>query len=458
MSGVVRALGPDVTKFRVGDAVSAIPGYSQRKYGSYAEVALVPADALVSQPDGLSFEQAASIWMQYLTAYGALIDIAQLGAGEAVVIPAASSSVGLAAIQIARLAGATPIATTRTRAKRAALLDAGAATVVATEQDDVTAAIMAASGGKGARVVFDPVGGRTVLELADGMAPSGIARHERCHSRRQHVLDLEHHLDVLSCKPGALAGSKPLAPWRAAGRWPVCYDELWDRLQARHSKQNGTRAMVAVVALGREFGHDQLRAAITTAVSLGACDVAAVRYLLTEARLRKGERCATDVGELALSDRPMSTRGPFARRPAVVSQGKRCRGSLYHFGSLHRARRSLRSQAHYGRWQVGKVRVATAKDRTTCRGTWKAMSSSERWETRCLDLALNQARGGFGRRREGSAMRHDGDRLGGAGGRFGDVNGPCRGTDTDRVAPTGARPPALRHCPRGRQTHRPAVV
>ncbi len=109
-----------------------------------------------------------------MTAYGALIDIAHLGAGDAVVIMAASSSVGLAAIQIARHAGATPIATTRTGAKRAALLDAGAAAVVATEENDVPAAIMAASGGTGARVVFDPVGGRTVLKLAAGMAQSGI--------------------------------------------------------------------------------------------------------------------------------------------------------------------------------------------------------------------------------------------------------------------------------------------
>ncbi len=147
-----------------------------------------------------------------------------------------------------------------------------------------------------------------------------IARHERCYRRRQHVLDLEHYLDVLSHKPGALAGSKPLAQWRAAGRWPACYDELWDRLLARHGKQEGTRAMVAVVALGREFGHDQLRAAIATAVSLGACDVAAVRYLLTEAGLHKGRPDAVDVGALARYDRPMPTlaeydvllRGPCA--------------------------------------------------------------------------------------------------------------------------------------------------
>jgi transposase len=149
-----------------------------------------------------------------------------------------------------------------------------------------------------------------------------IARHERCHRRRQHVLDLEHYLDVLSHKPGAMAGSKPLAQWREAGRWPACYDELWDRLLARHGKRDGTRAMVAVVTLGREFGQDQLRAAIATAVSLGACDVAAVRYLLTEAGLHKERSEAVEVGELARYDRPMPTltdydvllRGPCAGR------------------------------------------------------------------------------------------------------------------------------------------------
>src|SRR5215207_3114953 len=61
-----------------------------------------------------------------------------------------------------------------------------------------------------------------------------IARHERCHGRRQQVLDLEHYLDVLGHKPGALAGSRPLEQCREAGRWPACYDVLWDRLRARH--------------------------------------------------------------------------------------------------------------------------------------------------------------------------------------------------------------------------------
>ena len=98
---------------------------------------------------------------------------------------------------------------------------------------------------------------------------------------------------------------------RNTGRWPACYDELWDRLLARHGKQDGNRAMVAVVSLGREFGHDRLRAAITTAVSLGACDVAAVRYLLTEAALRKGQPSVIDVGDLARYDRPMPTMAEY---------------------------------------------------------------------------------------------------------------------------------------------------
>lgn len=176
VSGVVRAVGPDVTSCKAGDAVSTVPGYAQGQYGSYAEIAVVPASSIVMKPSALSFEQAASVWMQYLTAYGALVDIAGLTNGDAVVISAASSSVGLAAIQIARHVGAIPIATTRTSAKRAALLAAGAAAAVATDEDDVAAAIKAASGGDGARVVFDPVGGPLVGKLASGMGRGAQGR------------------------------------------------------------------------------------------------------------------------------------------------------------------------------------------------------------------------------------------------------------------------------------------
>jgi hypothetical protein len=72
-----------------------------------------------------------------------------------------------------------------------------------------------------------------------------IASHERCHSRLQKIFDLEHYLDVLDRKPGALRGSTPRAQWRAQGRWPESYDRLWERLTERQGKQGGIRAMLS---------------------------------------------------------------------------------------------------------------------------------------------------------------------------------------------------------------------
>ncbi len=172
-AGTVSAIGPDVQGFAVGDPVSTIPAFSLNQYGMYADVANAPVHAVAHHPASLSWEQAASIWMQYLTAYGALIDIAGLTKGDAVVIPAASSSVGLAAIQIANRVGATPIALTRGNSKRQAILDAGAAHVIATEEQDLVAEIRKITGGKGARVVFDPVGGPTFAKLAEATAHLG---------------------------------------------------------------------------------------------------------------------------------------------------------------------------------------------------------------------------------------------------------------------------------------------
>src|SRR5262249_39773800 len=112
-AGTVAAVGPGGDGFKVGDAVSTIPAFSMNQYGVYGDLVSAPGHAVAHPPASLSWEQAASIWMQYLTGYGALIDIADLKAGDALVIPAASSSVGLAAIQIANRVGATPIALTR---------------------------------------------------------------------------------------------------------------------------------------------------------------------------------------------------------------------------------------------------------------------------------------------------------------------------------------------------------
>lgn len=173
-AGIVEAVGPGVTGFQPGDAVSTVPAFAQGPFGVYGDVANVPAPAVARHPASLSWEEAASIWMQYLTAYGALIDLAKLSSGDTLLIAAASSSVGLAAIQIANRVGATPIALTRTSQKRDRLLQLGARHVIATEERDVVAEVLRLTQGHGARVVFDPVGGPALTQLADCTARLGI--------------------------------------------------------------------------------------------------------------------------------------------------------------------------------------------------------------------------------------------------------------------------------------------
>ncbi|MGQ0442347.1 MAG: zinc-dependent alcohol dehydrogenase family protein [Methylophilaceae bacterium] len=173
-AGTVAAVGEGVSEFKVGDAVSTVPAFSQNQYGVYGELVNVPAFAVVKHPPSLSWPEAAAIWMQYMTAYGALVDIADTKAGESVLIPAASSSVGVAAIQIANMIGAIPVALTRHNHMREALLQAGAKHVIATEEQDLVAEVNRITSNKGARVVFDPVGGPTINKLAEAAAQSGI--------------------------------------------------------------------------------------------------------------------------------------------------------------------------------------------------------------------------------------------------------------------------------------------
>ncbi len=172
-AGRVDAVGDAVEGLRPGDAVRVVPAFSTNEYGVYGEQAIVPARAVVKTPPGVSAIEAAALWMQYLTAYGALIEIGNLASGDFVIIPAASSSVGLAAIQIARTVGATPIATTRTSVKKQALQEAGAEHVIATAEEDLEAEVKRVTGGKGARIVFDPVAGPYVETLAAATARGG---------------------------------------------------------------------------------------------------------------------------------------------------------------------------------------------------------------------------------------------------------------------------------------------
>jgi transposase len=131
-----------------------------------------------------------------------------------------------------------------------------------------------------------------------------VARHERSYSRQQQVLDLEHYLDVLRRKPGALAGSTPLAQWRQAGRWPACFDRLWQELISRHGRQQGTRQMIDLLSLGTAQGWDKLRTTVEQALSLGCNDVAAIRHLLVAGQLSRPVVKAIELGALSRYERP----------------------------------------------------------------------------------------------------------------------------------------------------------
>jgi NADPH:quinone reductase-like Zn-dependent oxidoreductase len=172
-AGEIEAIGDAVTGFDIGDAVSTLPGFQPNDRGIRGERLTLPARTVVKHPRRLSFAEAASIWTMFLTAYGALITLADLAAGETVLLPAASSCIGLAAIQIANAVGAVPVALTRHAAKRERLYEAGAAHVIAIEEEDLVEAVLDLTDGRGARVAFDPVGGPLFPRLIEATAVKG---------------------------------------------------------------------------------------------------------------------------------------------------------------------------------------------------------------------------------------------------------------------------------------------
>ena len=170
-SGVIMAIGPDVKDYAVGDEVAITPNMSPAEYGVLGEVATVPVTALAAKPADMSFEQAAAIWMAYPTAFGGLVEVGGLkqGQGQVVVISAASSGIGLPAIQIAKAHGAIVIATSRGTSKKEAIMNAGADHLIATESEGFVARVMDITDGRGFDIAFDPVAG-PFLETLSGAA------------------------------------------------------------------------------------------------------------------------------------------------------------------------------------------------------------------------------------------------------------------------------------------------
>ena len=148
-----------------------------------------------------------------------------------------------------------------------------------------------------------------------------VATHQRCYGRYQEVMDLEHYLDVLRHKPGALAGSKPLDQWRKLGRWPASYDTLWQGLMQRCGKQEGTKEMVGLLQLGRTHGEGRLRTAVEATLALGCEDSAAVRHLLAAADLERRPAPPLQLGMLAQFDRPLPAMTDYDQ--LLVGAGRR---------------------------------------------------------------------------------------------------------------------------------------
>ncbi|MFP3987772.1 zinc-dependent alcohol dehydrogenase family protein [Streptomyces sp. E11-3] len=172
-AAVVEAVGAGVTTFAVGDLVMTGPGIEMSAQGVYGDRVLLPVDSVVPRPEGLDAVTAAATWLTYSTAYGGLLETGGLRPGDHVLITAASSGVGVAALQTAARIGAVPIAVSRTRDKRQALLDNGAAHVIASGEEDVVKETRRLTGGKGAELVFDAVGGPGLVELAQATAHAG---------------------------------------------------------------------------------------------------------------------------------------------------------------------------------------------------------------------------------------------------------------------------------------------
>lgn len=153
-AGVVAALGHGVTTLAVGDRVAAT-----LLHGAFAETIVVPELAAVKLPEGVGFEVGAATLLTYATTWHALVDRANLRAGETLLVLGAAGGVGLAAVEIGKLLGARVIAAASTPEKLAVCREHGADEGIDYAREDLKERVKSLTGGAGADVVYDPVGG-----------------------------------------------------------------------------------------------------------------------------------------------------------------------------------------------------------------------------------------------------------------------------------------------------------
>lgn len=172
-SGIVEAVGPQVKGIEIGQRYCTLPYFYDNR-GASANTLLIDQAYITAAPENLSAVESASVWMQFMTAYFPIVELAQAAPGKHLFIPAGTSTSGSAAIQIAKLAGATVTSSTRQQKNTDLIRSFGADHVFVDDGSDLKAYLLEVSQGAGVDASFDPVGGEFIPRYADAMTKGGL--------------------------------------------------------------------------------------------------------------------------------------------------------------------------------------------------------------------------------------------------------------------------------------------
>ena len=172
-AGIVEAVGSAVENVEVGQRYCTLPYFYDRR-GASADTLIIDQAYITKAPDNLTAVEASSVWMQFMTAYFPMVELAKAAPNRNILIPAGTSTAGSAAIQIAKLKGATVISTTRSEQNKALLLERGADHVYVDKGGDIETYLREVTGGVGIHASFDPVGGNFMERYANALAKGGM--------------------------------------------------------------------------------------------------------------------------------------------------------------------------------------------------------------------------------------------------------------------------------------------
>jgi len=156
-AGIVDAVGSEVMGIEIGDRYCTLPYFYDLR-GASADTMLIDQAYVTKAPEGLTAVEAAAVWMQFMTAYFPIVELAKAGPGTNLLIPAGTSTAGAAALQIARMMGATAISTSRSEENRQYIIDQGAEHVFIDDGGDIESFLFEVTNGVGIHTSFDPIG------------------------------------------------------------------------------------------------------------------------------------------------------------------------------------------------------------------------------------------------------------------------------------------------------------